>query len=60
MTPAPGRALQMAAAVGFAAPGCNVMFGAPLLLISDSTLSSTTLVLPDQQRGPLRPSRISL
>ena len=32
MTPAPGRALQMAAIVGLASPGCRVMFGAPLLM----------------------------
>lgn len=50
MTPAPGRALQMAAIVGLASPGCNVMFGAPLQLISDCTFSSTTLAIPDQQR----------
>ena len=35
MTPAPGRALPLAAIVGLASPGCNVMFYAPLQLISD-------------------------
>ena len=50
MTPAPGRALPLAAIVGLASPGCRVMFGAPLQLISDRTFSSTTLVIPDQQR----------
>ena len=56
MTPAHGRALQMAAIVGLASPGCNVIFGAPLQLISDRTISSTTLVIPDQQRDRPRPS----
>jgi hypothetical protein len=56
MTPAPGRALQMAAIVGLASPGCRVLFGAPLQLISDRTFSSTTLVIPDQQRDRPRPS----
>lgn len=56
MTPAPGRALQMAAIVELASPGCNVMFGAPLQLISDRTFSSTTLVIPDRQRERPRPS----
>lgn len=56
MTPAPGRALQMAAIIGLASPECGVMFGAPLQLISDRTLSSTTLVIPDQQRDRPRPS----
>ena len=35
MTPAPGRTLPLAAIVGLASPGCNVMFYAPLQLISD-------------------------
>ncbi len=56
MTPAPGRALQMAAIVGLASPGCGVMFGPPLQLIADRTFSSTTLVIPDQQRDRPRPS----
>lgn len=60
MTPWPGRALQMAAIVGLASPGCNVMFYAPFQLISDRTFSSTTLVIPDQQRDRPRTSRIGL
>ena len=44
MTPAAGRALPLAAIVGLASPGCNVMFCAPLQLISDRTFSSTTLL----------------
>jgi hypothetical protein len=56
MTPARGRALQMAAIVGLASPWCGVMFGAPLQLISDRTFSSMTLVIPDQQRDRPRPS----
>jgi len=41
MTPAPGRALQMAAIVELASPVCRVMFGAPLQLIYDRTFSSS-------------------
>jgi hypothetical protein len=44
MTPAPGRALQMAAIVGLASPGCRVMFGAPPKSLVSWIWISITLV----------------